>query len=79
MENIAPTPNSSIRKAREIGLKNGLKYVYTGNIPGDEGEHTYCPKCKKEIIERYGFSILSYKIKDGSCSFCGEKIDGFGL
>jgi pyruvate formate lyase activating enzyme len=79
MENIPPTPNSSLRNAREIGLKIGLKYVYTGNVPGDEGEHTYCPKCKRKIIERYGFSILSYKIKDGFCNFCGEKIEGFGL
>lgn len=79
MKNLMPTPNSSIRNAREIGLKTGLKYVYAGNVPGDEGEHTYCPKCQKAIIERYGFSILSYKIKDGFCSLCGEKIDGFGL
>lgn len=79
MDNIPPTSQKTLKRAREIGLEIGLKYVYTGNVPGDEGEHTYCPKCKKILIERYGFSILNYKIKDSSCSFCGEKIDGFGL
>jgi pyruvate formate lyase activating enzyme len=51
-----------IRKAREIGFEEGLLYVYTGNIVGDEGENTYCPYCKKLLIERYGYRILGKRI-----------------
>ena len=66
-------------RAREIGLETGLRYVYVGNIPGLDGEDTYCYNCKKPVIKRYGFSISEYSIKDGACSFCGAKIDGVGL
>ncbi|MGQ9617629.1 MAG: AmmeMemoRadiSam system radical SAM enzyme [Candidatus Aminicenantia bacterium] len=79
MNKIPPTPSSTLKRAREIGLMSGLKYVYTGNVPGDEGENTYCPNCHKVIIKRYGFSILGYNIKNGFCNFCGEKIHGFGF
>ncbi len=36
------TPVATLRKAREIGLAEGLYYVYEGNIPGEGGENTYC-------------------------------------
>jgi pyruvate formate lyase activating enzyme len=71
-----PTPVSILRKAREIGLDEGLRFVYEGNIPGEGGENTYCPACGQEIISRYGFSILENRIKDGKCPKCGEKIEG---
>jgi len=73
------TKPRTLRRAREIGLEEGLRYVYEGNIPGSDGENTYCYNCKKAIIKRYGFSITEYNIKDGSCQFCGTKIDGIGL
>jgi len=69
----------SLQKAREIGLKTGLNYVYTGNIPGDTGENTYCPECKKVIIKRWGFKILENNMDHGTCGFCGSKIDGAGF
>jgi pyruvate formate lyase activating enzyme len=68
-----------LRRAREIGLEEGLRYVYEGNIPGSDGENTYCYNCKKLIIRRYGYSITDYNIKDGTCIFCGATIDGTGL
>ncbi len=73
------TPAKTLNKAREIGLESGLRYVYEGNIPGSEGEHTYCYNCKKAVIKRFGFSILEYNLKDGACIFCNTKIDGIGL
>jgi len=76
MANHYPTPVEEIKKAREIGLEIGLKYVYTGNLWFDEGENTYCPSCHKLLIERRGVSILKNNIKDGKCIFCSEKIDG---
>jgi len=70
------TPASTLRTAREIGLKNGLKYVYEGNIPGEEREDTYCPKCGKLLIKRFGFSVVKNLIKEGACPECDTKIAG---
>jgi len=70
------TPVKTLRKAREIGFKAGLKYVYEGNVPGEGRENTYCPKCKELLIERLGFTIMSNKLKDGACSKCGNQIHG---
>ncbi|ADH85929.1 AmmeMemoRadiSam system radical SAM enzyme [Desulfurivibrio alkaliphilus] len=71
-----PTPAATLRRAREIGLKNGLRFVYEGNIPGSGGENTYCPACQKLLIERHGFSIRANHLAAGTCPACGEKISG---
>jgi len=73
------TPVKTLRKAREIGFQTGLKYVYEGNVPGEGGENTYCPKCKELLIQRLGFSINNNRIKDGKCPRCGNQIDGVWL
>ena len=70
------TPVKTLLTAREIGLKAGLKYVYTGNVPGETGEKTYCWSCGKVLIDRWGFSINRNAIKDGHCPDCGAVIDG---
>ncbi|MBU0728708.1 MAG: AmmeMemoRadiSam system radical SAM enzyme [Proteobacteria bacterium] len=70
------TPADTLRKARNIGLEAGLKYVYTGNIPGEEGESTFCHKCGKKIIERTGFFAETPGLINGRCEFCKEKIAG---
>ena len=74
-----PTSPETLIRAREIGLRAGLRYVYTGNIPGIDGEHTYCYNCGKPVIRRRGFTVLGRDIRDGSCAFCGARIDGIGL
>ncbi|MFT5701170.1 MAG: pyruvate formate lyase activating enzyme [Desulforhopalus sp.] len=71
-----PTPLATLRKAREIGLKEGLQYVYEGNIPGEGGENTYCPGCGAELINRYGFSIRQNNLTEGRCKTCGQQIAG---
>jgi len=76
---LPPTPKETLRKAREIGLESGLRYVYEGNVPGEGGENTYCWKCGKLLIRRYGYTILANETRDARCRFCGEKIDGIGL
>ncbi len=73
---ISPTPAGSIERAREIGIKAGLKFVYSGNIWGDEGENTFCPNCKKLLVKRIGFSVLENNVKASSCKFCKTKIYG---
>jgi pyruvate formate lyase activating enzyme len=70
------TPVSTLEKARQIALDAGMKYVYLGNVPGHSGENTFCPKCKKQIIQRKGFYILENNIKKNKCKFCGEIIAG---
>lgn len=70
------TPVATLMKAREIGLKAGLRYVYTGNIPGDQGENTYCYACRELLIERLGYTIQRYNLKDGQCPKCQAPIDG---
>ncbi len=70
------TPIKTLRRAREIGFKTGLKYVYEGNVPGEGGENTYCPDCKELLIKRFGFSTIENKMKDGRCPKCGIEIEG---
>ncbi|TSC96295.1 MAG: pyruvate formate lyase activating enzyme [Parcubacteria group bacterium Athens1014_10] len=74
MQNLPPTPDKTIQKAREIGLEGGLKYVYTGNIRENSGENTYCPKCKTLNIKRIGFSIERLD-KNGKCWKCGNHLN----
>jgi pyruvate formate lyase activating enzyme len=71
-----PTPLKTLRDAREIGLAVGLKYVYTGNVPGDTGENTFCPACSQALIERLGYQVGRFEIKDGRCGKCGAVIEG---
>ncbi|MCX6269713.1 MAG: AmmeMemoRadiSam system radical SAM enzyme [Bacteroidetes bacterium] len=73
---LPATPNSVLEQARSIALQEGMKYVYVGNVPGTEYEDTFCPKCKKKIINRKGFTLLENNLKNGKCGFCGEKIAG---
>ncbi len=71
-----PTPVATLRRAREIGLEEGLRFVYEGNVPGEGGESTYCPSCNELLIKRYGFTILENRLSDGKCPKCGEIIEG---
>ena len=76
LTNIPMTPLSTLEKARKIALNAGILHVYIGNVPGTEGQHTCCSNCKKTVIERNGFSIISNNIKNGACRFCGAIIAG---
>ncbi len=80
MPNRPCTDVVSLRRAREIGLAEGLRYVYEGNVPGEGGENTYCYRCKALLIERYGFAVRHNRIrKDSCCPGCGARIDGLGM
>jgi pyruvate formate lyase activating enzyme len=71
-----PTPVESLEEAREIGLGEGLLYVYTGNVAGHAGEHTFCPSCGQQVITRRGFFVEKKAMQGGSCSRCGQNIPG---
>jgi len=74
-----PTPASTLRRARNIGLGKGLRYVYEGNIPGEGGENSFCYNCGTILIERFGYNIIKNRIRNSSCPECGAKIDGIDL
>jgi pyruvate formate lyase activating enzyme len=74
-----PTPVNTLLQARDIGMAAGLKYVYTGNIPGQDGEDTVCYACGKTLIKRLGFTVMENKIKNNQCPYCGAEIHGKGL
>ncbi|MFQ5353566.1 MAG: AmmeMemoRadiSam system radical SAM enzyme [Thermodesulfobacteriota bacterium] len=71
-----PTSAEDLIRARDIGLGEGLRYVYTGNIPGLEGESTYCYKCGRIIIKRRGYSIGEVSLQGSTCPHCHAVIDG---
>jgi pyruvate formate lyase activating enzyme len=76
LKNLPPTPVSTLEKAREIAMAVGLKYVYTGNVPGHEGNNTYCASCGKMIIGRKGYLITHLKMSKAACGYCGHIIPG---
>jgi pyruvate formate lyase activating enzyme len=73
---LPATPIATLLKAKEIAEKVGCKYVYVGNVPETGAENTYCPKCKKLVVERRGYAILSMNVVKGKCKFCGYSING---
>lgn len=73
------TPTHTLIQARNIGRSAGLKYVYLGNVPGDESESTFCYQCGKKVIERWGYQVQKTHLDNGSCSYCGTLIHGIGL
>jgi pyruvate formate lyase activating enzyme len=76
MRNIPPTPSETLLLARQIALAAGIHYVYTGNLPGLEGQDTFCPQCKRKVLQRYGYSVPENHIRAGKCEFCGATIAG---
>jgi len=76
MLDLPKTTAEKLQEAREIAMKAGLNYVYTGNITDKEGNNTYCPKCRKLLIKRRGFNVLENSINKSRCPECQEKIAG---
>lgn len=74
LSNLPPTPVETLESARQMGMEEGLRFVYLGNVPGHPGENTYCYSCGKSIIERHNWMVLSFSIEKGKCRYCGVKI-----
>ncbi|MGD8737441.1 MAG: AmmeMemoRadiSam system radical SAM enzyme, partial [Anaerolineae bacterium] len=79
MYDRGPTPESTLRRAYELGREAGLYYVYVGNLPGAHLEDTYCPGCGEPVLRRWGFRVTHRSIRDGACAKCGTAIDGVGM
>ncbi len=76
LKNLPITPVSTLERAKAIADAEGLHFVYIGNVPGHPAQNTYCPKCRKMIVERVGFVANEMLIKNGSCPFCQQPIPG---
>ena len=77
MTDVPPTPPATLSRAREIALKAGLRYVYTGNVHDTEGGTTFCPGCREPLIVRDWYRIDEYRLTpDGHCPKCGNAIAG---
>ena len=76
LKNLPPTPVQTLENLRDIALQGGIRYAYIGNVPGHDGENTYCPDCRKRLITRVGFKILENNIESGKCSSCNTAIPG---
>ncbi len=77
MTEVAATPPATLTRAREIGLRAGLRYVYTGNVHDSAGGSTYCPGCGKAVIDRDWYNIGAYALSDaGACAHCGTQLAG---
>lgn len=74
LQGLPDTPVEILKMAYEIGKKAGLKYVYTGNVPGLPSEDTRCPKCGALVINRFGYFVKRYD-KNGRCAKCEESLD----
>lgn len=76
LSHLPPTPVDLLERARESGIKGGLRYVYIGNVPGHPAANSYCHGCGRLIIERDLFTVVSYKLVGNRCSSCGAVIPG---
>ena len=74
LQHLPNTPVETLKKAYKIGRDVGLKYVYTGNVPGLSSENAFCPKCRALVISRRGYSITRYD-ENGKCPQCNTKLD----
>ncbi len=77
MSDIPATPVTTLVRAREIAIREGLKFVYTGNVHNQEGDTTFCPSCNAPLIVRDWYQINQYRLtKDGCCPDCATNIAG---
>jgi len=77
MRDRPPTPFTTLKRARQIGLRHGLRYVYTGNVRDLEGGSTWCHACGAQLIGRDGYDIGHWALTaEGHCSQCGVQCAG---
>lgn len=76
LKEVVPTPLALLESMRQMGMREGLLYVYIGNVPGHSGTHTYCQKCKKAVIKRLEFDEIENYMSEGRCPYCQSLIFG---
>ncbi len=77
MRDRPPTPPATLARAWRIGLRNGLKFVYTGNVHDEQGGSTCCPGCGRRVIGRDWYELTDWQLDDrGHCLACGTLLPG---
>jgi len=76
MTDVPRTSLSTLLRAREIALRNGMHFVYTGNVPDEDTQSTWCPGCGERLIGRAGYRITSWRIEHGRCQECDRAVPG---
>jgi pyruvate formate lyase activating enzyme len=73
---LPPTPVATLEKLRDVALSEGIHFVYLGNVPGHQGCNTYCPNCRRILVERNGYSLKQVNLNKGHCKYCNHVIPG---
>ena len=76
LTDLQPTPVKTLEKAMTIARNTGLKYIYIGNVPGQEADNTFCAECGKLLVRRNHFEVLENNVIKGKCGFCSKTIPG---
>lgn len=77
MLDVAPTPPSTLTRAREIAIKNGARYAYTGNVHDEDGGSTLCHECGATLVARDWYVLRGWNLTDdGRCKACGARCAG---
>ena len=70
-----PTKVGTLERAYEMAREAGVLYPYLGNVRGHRYENTYCPNCGETLIQRLGYTVISYKVtSDKQCPRCGQSV-----
>jgi pyruvate formate lyase activating enzyme len=77
LRDIPPTPPGTLTRARQIAMKNGVRYAFTGNVFDPAGQATYCHECQALLIGRDGYRITAWRLTpEGACAECGAACAG---
>jgi pyruvate formate lyase activating enzyme len=75
LTNVPPTPLSTLELAKKIGIEEGLKFVYIGNVAALDDQNTYCPNCNTLAISRLGYQAkIEAVTNEGKCAKCGADL-----
>jgi pyruvate formate lyase activating enzyme len=74
---IPPTPASTLTRAREIAMQNGVRYAYVGNVHDPAADSTWCHQCGHKLIGRDWYVLSDWNITaDGKCKHCQTPVAG---
>jgi pyruvate formate lyase activating enzyme len=77
MQDTPHTPPATLRRARDIALSYGLRYVYVGNVHDRGASSTYCHGCSEMLIGRDWYELSGWHLTDdGLCLTCGTQCAG---
>ncbi|MBZ0134846.1 MAG: AmmeMemoRadiSam system radical SAM enzyme [Planctomycetes bacterium] len=76
MLDLPPTPEQTLRRAREIAMQQGVRYAYTGNVHDAQGDTTFCHACNEPLIVRDWYNLDRWNLQAGKCAKCNTPVAG---